>query len=123
MWAAPRSTRLSNPGAVRPGATPTGRVQLLGGDTDFEIEHLALELVARVEAEHEEGESEGAVVFDRTADEGLTGLLTGHRIFSRSRSEPTTRVTTPAAASADRVALVSGSREASTFACLVRPSG
>ncbi|GAA2566201.1 MULTISPECIES: sporulation protein [Streptomyces] len=54
-----------DPGPVRPGGALTGQVHLKGGNADFGIEHIALELVARVEAEHEEGESEGVVVFDR----------------------------------------------------------
>jgi sporulation-control protein len=54
-----------DPGAALPGGTLTGQVHLKGGNADFDIEHIALELVARVEAEHEDGESEGAVVFDR----------------------------------------------------------
>ncbi|WND34985.1 sporulation protein [Streptomyces sp. BB1-1-1] len=54
-----------DPAPVLPGGTLTGQVQLKGGQADFDIEHIALELVARVEAEHEDGESEGVVVFDR----------------------------------------------------------
>ncbi|MFE7764450.1 sporulation protein [Streptomyces sp. NPDC057438] len=66
-----------DPGAVQPGATLTGRVRLKGGDADFEIERLTLELVARVEAEHEEGESEGVVAFDRTTVGGGFRLAEG----------------------------------------------
>ncbi|MDX3582409.1 sporulation protein [Streptomyces europaeiscabiei] len=66
-----------DPGAVLPGSTLTGRVRLKGGDTDFEIEHLTLELVARIEAEHEEGESEGIAVFDRTTVGGGFRLAEG----------------------------------------------
>ncbi|MBZ3901856.1 sporulation protein [Streptomyces griseiscabiei] len=66
-----------DPGAVRPGATLSGRVHLKGGDADFEIEHITLELVARVEAEHEEGESEGVAVFDRTTVGGGFRLAAG----------------------------------------------
>ncbi|KAB1148841.1 sporulation protein [Streptomyces luteolifulvus] len=54
-----------DPGATRPGGALTGQVHLKGGSADFDIEHIALELMARVEAEHEEGESEGVVAFDR----------------------------------------------------------
>jgi sporulation-control protein len=54
-----------DPGAVLPGGALSGQVHLKGGDTDFTIEHITLELVARIEAEHDGGESEGAVVFDR----------------------------------------------------------
>ncbi|GAA2247927.1 sporulation protein [Streptomyces ruber] len=53
------------PGAVRPGGALTGQVHLKGGSADFDIEHITLELVARVEAEHEDGESEGVAVFER----------------------------------------------------------
>ncbi|MEU0113780.1 sporulation protein [Streptomyces bobili] len=54
-----------DPVATRPGAVLNGQVHLKSGDTDFDIEHVTLELVARVEAEHDDGESEGVVVFDR----------------------------------------------------------
>ncbi|MFG2480324.1 sporulation protein [Streptomyces fagopyri] len=52
-------------GAVAPGGILSGQVHLQGGATDVEIEHIGLDLIARVEAEHEDGESEGGVVFDR----------------------------------------------------------
>ncbi|MEV6315636.1 sporulation protein [Streptomyces sp. NPDC051776] len=51
--------------AVPPGGALSGKVHLQGGGSAVEIEHMTLELVARVEAEHEEGESEGFVVFER----------------------------------------------------------
>lgn len=54
-----------DPAPVRPGGTLSGQVHLKGGSADFDIEHIALELVARVEAEHPEGESEGVVAFER----------------------------------------------------------
>ncbi|MGC5038823.1 sporulation protein [Streptomyces sp. DT190] len=54
-----------DPAPVRPGGTLAGRVRLKGGDAGFDIEHITLELVARVEAEHEGGESEGVVAFER----------------------------------------------------------
>ncbi|MFG2523538.1 sporulation protein [Streptomyces sp. NPDC048527] len=54
-----------DPGAALPGGSLSGQVHLKGGSADFDIEHITLELVARVEAEHEDGESEGVVVFDR----------------------------------------------------------
>ncbi|GGO59321.1 sporulation protein [Streptomyces lasiicapitis] len=53
------------PGAVRPGGTLRGQVNLQGGSTDVNVEHITLELVARVEAEHDGGEREGYVAFDR----------------------------------------------------------
>ncbi|CAM5557079.1 sporulation protein [Streptomyces narbonensis] len=40
-------------------------MHLKGGSADFTVEHITLELVAHVEAEHDGGESEGAVVFHR----------------------------------------------------------
>ncbi|MEU1518013.1 sporulation protein [Streptomyces sp. NPDC005811] len=54
-----------DPAPVRPGGTLTGQVHLQGGNADHDIEHITLELVARVEAEHGDGESEGTVVFER----------------------------------------------------------
>ncbi|MEU1531998.1 sporulation protein [Streptomyces fagopyri] len=52
-------------GAVAPGGILSGQVHLQGGGADVEIEHIGLDLIARVEAEHEDGESEGGVAFDR----------------------------------------------------------
>ncbi|SER22893.1 sporulation-control protein [Streptomyces sp. yr375] len=52
-------------GAVLPGGALSGEVRLRGGGAAVEIEAIGLELIARVEAEHEEGESEGSVVFER----------------------------------------------------------
>ena len=54
-----------DPGPVRPGGALTGQVRLKGGQAGSDIEAIALELVARVEAEHEEGEREGTVAFER----------------------------------------------------------
>ncbi|MFE3165614.1 sporulation protein [Streptomyces sp. NPDC059224] len=51
--------------AVVPGGVLSGRVLLRGGSTAVEVGHIGLDLLARVEAEHEQGESEGAVVFER----------------------------------------------------------
>ncbi|MFD5340446.1 sporulation protein [Streptomyces hawaiiensis] len=65
--------------SVRPGGTLTGEVHLMGGKADFEIEHITLELVARVEAEHEGGESEGVVAFDRFTVGGGFRLAEGER--------------------------------------------
>ncbi|MGP3684493.1 sporulation protein [Streptomyces sp. IBSNAI002] len=48
-----------------PGGTLTGEVRLTGGRADFDIEHITLELVARVEAEHDDGEHKGTAVFER----------------------------------------------------------
>ncbi|MCQ9132158.1 sporulation protein [Streptomyces hilarionis] len=54
-----------DPGAALPGGALSGQVHLRGGNADFDIDHITVELVARVEAEHEDGESEGGVVFER----------------------------------------------------------
>ncbi|WP_169800160.1 sporulation protein, partial [Streptomyces aurantiacus] len=54
-----------SPGPTLPGGTLSGEVRLQGGDAAFDIEQITLELVAGVEAEHTEEESEGTVVFDR----------------------------------------------------------
>ncbi|WP_030620237.1 sporulation protein [Streptomyces sclerotialus] len=66
-------------GAVPPGGTLSGQVHLQGGSADFDIEHLTLELVARVEAEHEDGEHEGFVTFDRFTVGGGFRLAEGER--------------------------------------------
>ncbi|MFF9058909.1 sporulation protein [Streptomyces sp. NPDC014882] len=68
-----------DPGAARPGGALTGQVHLEGGNADFDIEHITLELVARVEAEHDEGESEGAVTFGRFTVGGGFRLGAGTR--------------------------------------------
>ncbi|MFE3327899.1 sporulation protein [Streptomyces sp. NPDC059176] len=65
------------PGAVLPGGTLSGQVHLRGGDADFTIEHITLELMARVEAEYDGGESEGAVVIDRFTVGGSFRLAAG----------------------------------------------
>ncbi|MEU1211674.1 sporulation protein [Streptomyces sp. NPDC005790] len=60
-------------GAVTPGGTLGGQVRLKGGSADVTVEHITLELVARVEAEQEDGESEGTVAFERfTVSGGFT---------------------------------------------------
>ncbi|MEV5902887.1 sporulation protein [Streptomyces sp. NPDC052127] len=51
--------------AVLPGGALSGQVRLRGGGAAVEIEEIGLELLARVEAEREEGESEGTVAFER----------------------------------------------------------
>lgn len=48
-----------------PGGTLTGEVRLTGGRADFDIEHIALELVARVEAETHDRQDEGVISFER----------------------------------------------------------
>ncbi|ARX83309.1 MULTISPECIES: sporulation protein [Streptomyces] len=67
------------PGAVRPGATLRGQVNLQGGGADVNVEHVTLELVARVEAEHDGGEHEGYVTFDRFIVGGGFRLGEGQR--------------------------------------------
>ncbi|MCX5371651.1 sporulation protein [Streptomyces sp. NBC_00015] len=51
--------------AVLPGGALSGQVRLRSGGAAVEIEEIGLELLARVEAEREEGESEGTVAFER----------------------------------------------------------
>ncbi|MFE2495612.1 sporulation protein [Streptomyces scopuliridis] len=53
-----------------PGGPLSGQVRLRGGRTDLEIEQITLDLVARVEAEGHDEESEGTVVFDRVTVAG-----------------------------------------------------
>ncbi|MFF3286029.1 sporulation protein [Streptomyces sp. NPDC003023] len=66
--------------AVPPGGGLTGEVHLTGGNADFDIEHITLELVARVEAETGDGEHDGAVVFERFGVGGGFRLAEGeHR--------------------------------------------
>ncbi|WP_413799317.1 sporulation protein [Streptomyces iranensis] len=50
---------------VRPGGVVRGHVRLRGGGSACDLEHLALELVAGVEAGYGGEEHEGDVVFDR----------------------------------------------------------
>ncbi|MFB7273438.1 sporulation protein [Streptomyces sp. NPDC056244] len=64
-------------GSVVPGGTLTGRVNLLGGQADAEIEQITLDLVARVEAEGHDEETEGTVVFDRVTIGGGFRLAEG----------------------------------------------
>ncbi|MFD8194027.1 sporulation protein [Streptomyces wuyuanensis] len=66
-------------GTVPPGQALTGHVHLKGGDAGFDIEQITLELVARVEAEADDGEHEGAVVFDRFTVGGGFRLAEGEQ--------------------------------------------
>ncbi|MFE1270693.1 sporulation protein [Streptomyces sp. NPDC058758] len=68
-----------DPGAVAPGGTVAGQVHLQGGNADFAIEHITLELVARVEAEYDEGEAEGVVAFHQHVVAGGFRLAEGER--------------------------------------------
>ncbi|QKV93745.1 sporulation protein [Streptomyces sp. NA02950] len=76
---APSVDTVLDEGPALPGGTLSGQVHIEGGRTDVEIEHITLELVARVEAEHEDGESEGVVIFDRTTVGGGFRLAEGER--------------------------------------------
>ncbi|MGW4240061.1 sporulation protein [Streptomyces sp. NPDC004749] len=64
-------------GPAVPGGTLSGQVRLRGGQADAHIEEITLDLVARVEAEGEEGEHEGTVVFDRVTVGGGFRLSEG----------------------------------------------
>ncbi|MFI7359557.1 sporulation protein [Streptomyces avidinii] len=66
-----------DPLSAVPGGTLSGQVNLKGGNADFTIDHISLELIARVEAEHDHGESEGTVVFHRIAVGGNFRLAEG----------------------------------------------
>ncbi|POX38601.1 sporulation protein [Streptomyces sp. Ru73] len=77
---APSVDTVLDGGAVRPGGHLSGQVHLEGGSAAFDIEHITLELVARVEAEHDDGEREGTVSFDRVTVGGGFRLAEGeHR--------------------------------------------
>ncbi|MFD5972969.1 sporulation protein [Streptomyces bacillaris] len=67
------------PGAALPGGILSGEVRLSGGRADFDIEHITLELMARVEAEHEDGERDGSVVFGRFSVGGEFRLAEGEQ--------------------------------------------
>ncbi|MBU7599182.1 sporulation protein [Streptomyces sp. P38-E01] len=66
-------------GPVLPGGTLHGQVHLVGGKADYDIEQITLELVARVEAEHDGGETEGTVSFERFTVGGGFRLAEGER--------------------------------------------
>lgn len=66
-------------GPVQPGGTLHGQLHLVGGKADFDIEQITLELVARVEAEHDDGEAEGTVSFERFSVGGGFRLTEGER--------------------------------------------
>ena len=67
-------TVLANPN-TRPGLTLGGQVQVVGGDHDVTVEHLALALVTRVESEH----GDGLVEFCRVPIAGGFQLAKGER--------------------------------------------
>lgn len=68
-----------DPGPVLPGGSLAGQVHLKGGNADFDIERVTLELVARVEAEHDGGETEGVVAFERFTVAGGFRLTQGEQ--------------------------------------------
>ncbi|RBM18419.1 sporulation protein [Streptomyces sp. PT12] len=76
---APKVDTVLDPGPVLPGGPLSGQVHMEGGSADYEIEEVALELVARVEAESEEAEAEGAVAFARWTVGGGFRLPAGER--------------------------------------------
>ncbi|MER6910568.1 sporulation protein [Streptomyces sp. NPDC000594] len=76
---APTVDTVLDPGPVLPGSDLTGQLRLTGGGTAFDIEHITLELVAGVEAEHEEGEVEGIVAFERRTVAEAFRLAEGER--------------------------------------------
>ncbi|MFI8947601.1 sporulation protein [Streptomyces sp. NPDC053750] len=86
---APTVDTVLDPAPAQPGGTLTGQVHLTGGQADFDIELITLELVARVEAEHEGGESEGVVAFDRFTVGG------GFRLAAAEAHSVPFRVTLP----------------------------
>ncbi len=57
-------------GAVQPGSALAGRIMLRGGTMDVDIEHVTLDLVARVEVEGEDVEYDATVAFDRLTVSG-----------------------------------------------------
>jgi sporulation-control protein len=67
-------TVLANPN-TRPGLTLGGQVQVVGGDHDVTIEHVALGLVTRVESQH----GDGLVEFCRVPVAGPFTLGKGER--------------------------------------------
>ncbi|ROQ26524.1 sporulation-control protein [Streptomyces sp. PanSC19] len=68
-----------DPGAVTPGGVLSGQVHLKGGNADFTVEHITLELVAHVEAEHDDGEATGTVVFHQHVIGGNFRLVEGEQ--------------------------------------------
>ncbi|MBW1604120.1 sporulation protein [Streptomyces sp. JJ66] len=67
-------------GPVRPGGALRGEVRLAGGGTVFRVEHVTLELAARVEHEHAQGEDVGVLTFARVTLAGGFRLGAGERL-------------------------------------------
>ncbi|MFD7639716.1 sporulation protein [Kitasatospora sp. NPDC059795] len=71
-------TVLSTP-AVQPGGTVHGQVNLVGGEREAQINGITLGLVARVEIEHENGESHAVREFTRAQVCGPLRLAAGEQ--------------------------------------------
>lgn len=72
-------TVLSQPSA-RPGASITGQVNLVGGSTDVDIEHITLSLITRIEVEAGGGEHGAVGDFHRLTVTGPMRLATGQEL-------------------------------------------
>ena len=73
-----------DPGAACPAARLSGQVHLKGGDTGFDIEHITLELVARVEAEHEDGKAKASSSSTGSLSAAVSGSPRASSSASRS---------------------------------------
>ncbi|GAA3056152.1 hypothetical protein GCM10020229_79910 [Kitasatospora albolonga] len=71
-------TVLSTP-VVRPGGLIEGQVHLTGGSQEAAVNAITLDLVARVEIEHSEGEANGLAGFARHVVTGPFTLAAGER--------------------------------------------
>ncbi|SDY50577.1 sporulation-control protein [Micromonospora pattaloongensis] len=71
-------TVLTNPN-TRPGLALDGQVNIVGGDHDVVIEHVALGLVTRVETESGDSEYNSTVEFHRVPVAGSFALAAGER--------------------------------------------
>ncbi|GAA3343950.1 sporulation protein [Amorphoplanes nipponensis] len=72
-------TVLAQPGA-QPGGPLAGQVNLVGGSTDVEIEHITLSLVTRVEVEGGSGDFGATGEFHRTTVSGPLRLVAGQHL-------------------------------------------
>lgn len=72
-------------GAVLPGGTLRGEVRLAGGSSAYDIDRVTLELVARVEAEHEEGRARASSASLGTRSVADSGWARRTRTACRSR--------------------------------------
>lgn len=64
-------------GAVLPGGTLRGEVRLVGGSESYDVDRVDLELVAHVEAEHEEGRARATSASSGTRSAGASGWARG----------------------------------------------